>query len=227
MDITHDIARRLRNAYSTGAIAPLRDALAPDDAVGAYAVQAVNTAYWIDAGQRVVGKKVGLTSKAVQVQLGVDQPDFGVLFDDMALAHDDILDMSLLLQPKAEVEVALILGDNVDIADATPEDVARATLAVAPAIEIVDSRIADWKITLADTVADNGSSAAFVLGDERHRGRPLRMRHGAGAEWGGRVDRRGRRLPRPSAQRRRLAGADAGRRGNAAGRWRHHPDGRP
>jgi len=130
-------------------------------------VQAINTNYWQQAGRRVVGRKVGLTAKVVQAQLGVDQPDFGVLFDDMAIPDGGVLRPSQVLQPKAEAEVALILGSDIDAADATAETMAAAVKAAVAAIEIVDSRIADWKITFADTVADNGSSAFFVLGRDQ------------------------------------------------------------
>ncbi|MBI2739962.1 MAG: fumarylacetoacetate hydrolase family protein [Rhodospirillales bacterium] len=160
-------AQRLRNAYKSGPIAPLRDALEPTDIDGAYQVQAINTEYWRASGRRIVGRKIGLTAKAVQAQLGVSQPDFGVLFDDMALPNRGELSSRKVLQPKAEAEVALILGSDLAKGDATAEDVAAATRYAAAAIEIVDSRIADWKITFADTVADNGSSAYFVLGDEK------------------------------------------------------------
>lgn len=161
------VAARLRAAYAEGAVPPLRDVLAPTDAAAAYAVQAINTKFWQQAGRRVVGRKVGLTAKAVQAQLGVDQPDFGVLFDDMAIPDGGVLRPAQVLQPKAEAEVALILGSDVDAADATAETVAAAVKGVVAAIEIVDSRIADWKITFADTVADNGSSAFFVLGTDQ------------------------------------------------------------
>lgn len=160
-------AERLRNAYKSGAIAPLRDVLDPTDIDGAYQVQAINTEYWRAKGRRIVGRKIGLTAKAVQTQLGVSQPDFGVLFDDMALANGSALSASVMLQPKAEAEVALILGRDLTKADATSDDVAAATEYAVAAIEIVDSRIADWKITFADTVADNGSSAYFILSDEK------------------------------------------------------------
>jgi 2-keto-4-pentenoate hydratase len=161
------LAARLRAAYTDGPVAPLREGLAPTDAAGAYAVQAINTAFWKAAGRRVVGRKVGLTAKAVQTQLGVDQPDFGVLFDDMAIADGGVLPASRVLQPKAEAEVALVLGRDLAKPDATIVDVAAATDHVAAAIEIVDSRIADWKISFADTVADNGSSAFYVLSATR------------------------------------------------------------
>lgn len=160
------IARRLREAYTKGPIPPLRDWLAPTDATGAYAVQAINTRFWEAQGRRIVGRKAGLTAEAVQKQLGVDQPDFGVLFDDMRIADGEQLDPGRCIQAKAEAEIAFVLGADLPSADASPADVAAAIASVHAAIEIVDSRIADWKITFADTVADNGSSAFFVLADE-------------------------------------------------------------
>jgi 2-keto-4-pentenoate hydratase len=163
------LALRLREAYSRGAVEPLRDGLAPTDVETAYAIQTINTALWRDQGRKIVGRKIGLTSKAVQVQLGVDQPDYGVLFDDMAIADGGVLPASRVLQPKAEAEVALVLARDLDKPDAEAADIIAATDHARAAIEIVDSRIADWKITFADTVADNGSSAFFVLGDERRK----------------------------------------------------------
>lgn len=160
-------AQHLRAAYAGQPIAPLRDWLDPTDAAGAYAVQAENTRFWQKQGRRIVGRKVGLTAAAVQKQLGVDQPDFGVLFDDMELADGGVLTRPLI-QPKAEAEVALILGADLTGPDINRAAVELAVASVCAAIEIVDSRIAEWKITFADTVADNGSSAMFVLGSERH-----------------------------------------------------------
>ena len=165
--IRQEMATRLRRAYSTSPVPPLRDGLEPTDAEGAYAVQAANTAHWVAEGRRIVGRKVGLTAKAVQVQLGVDQPDFGVLFDDMEIRDGDYLPASRVLQPKAEAEIAIILSADLDGPDITRADVEAAVGEVVAAIEIVDSRIADWKITFADTVADNGSSAFYVLGTPR------------------------------------------------------------
>jgi 2-keto-4-pentenoate hydratase len=165
-----DLARRLRDAYADGAVAPMRDGLEPTDADGAYAVQGINTRFWQAQGRRIVGRKAGLTAKAVQVQLGVDQPDFGVLFEDMRVADGGTLDPAKCLQPKAEAEIAFVLAADLPSAQTTPADVAAAVGTVHAAIEIVDSRIADWKITFADTVADNGSSAFFVLAD---KGLPL------------------------------------------------------
>jgi 2-keto-4-pentenoate hydratase len=159
-------ARLLRDAYAKGAIPPLRDWLEPTDAAGAYGVQAINTRFWESQGRRIVGRKAGLTAKAVQAQLGVDQPDFGVLFEDMRVADGGRLDPAKCLQPKAEAEIAFVLGADLPSPETTVEDVAAAVATVHAAIEIVDSRIADWKITFADTVADNGSSAFFVLAEQ-------------------------------------------------------------
>lgn len=165
---SHDaLAATLRDAYAGQVIAPMRDGLTPDDVEGAYAVQSINTAFWQSQGRKIVGRKIGLTSPAVQKQLGVDQPDFGVLFDDMAVADGERVNSSRLIQPKVEAEVAIVLANDLNEGDCTPEQVAAAAEYAVTAIEIVDSRIADWKITFADTVADNGSSALFVLGKER------------------------------------------------------------
>ena len=167
--VVERIAQRLRDAYGGEVVPPLRDLLQPTDVDGAYAAQAVNTKFWQAQGRKIVGRKIGLTAKAVQQQLGVDQPDFGVLFADMQIEDGGTLAASKVIQPKVEAEVALILGRDLDEADATPDDVFAAADCAVAAIEIVDSRIADWKITFADTVADNGSSAFFVLGQERKK----------------------------------------------------------
>jgi 2-keto-4-pentenoate hydratase len=164
MDKLQQLAERLRNAYTAETVAPLRDGLSPTDAESAYAIQSINTRFWSTQGRRIVGRKIGLTAKAVQAQLGVDQPDYGVLFDDMAIEDGGTLLRSRVLQPKAEAEVALILAHDLPNPSASLHDVIAATAYALPAIEIVDSRIADWKITFADTVADNGSSAFYVLG---------------------------------------------------------------
>jgi len=158
-----EAARRLREAYGGEAIAPLREAVTPHDAEGAYAIQSINTRFWEANGRVRAGCKVGLTAKVVQAQLGVDQPDFGILFNDMEISDGGVLPLSSALQPKAEAEIAFILrsdltGDRIDVAT-----VSDAIGGVMAAIEIVDSRIADWKISFADTVADNGSSAFYVL----------------------------------------------------------------
>lgn len=167
MSALEKIAARLRGAYAGGPIAPLRDALQAGDGRAAYEVQAINTRYWQSQGRQIIGRKIGLTSKQVQAQLGVDQPDFGVLFDDMAIPDAGVLRSARVLQPKAEAEIALVLERDVDLQEVTPEQIAAATAYAVTAIEIVDSRIANWKITFADTVADNGSAAFFVLGTNK------------------------------------------------------------
>lgn len=163
----NEAADRLRAAYRGPPIPPLRSYLDPTDIAGAYAVQAANTRYWEGSGRQVVGRKIGLTAKAVQKQLGVDQPDFGVLFEDMEIADGGVLLRSAVLQPKAEAEVAFIVGSDIKDPNASREQVEASLSAAMVAIEIVDSRIEDWRITFADTVADNGSSAFFTLGRDR------------------------------------------------------------
>lgn len=162
-------ASRLRAAYAGRPIAPLRSVLEPTDQDGAYFIQRLNTEHWLAEGRRISGRKIGLTAEAVQRQLGVDQPDYGVLFADMEIEDGGVLDSKLVLQPKAEAEVAFVLGKDLDAPGATAGEVAAAVDYAVAAIEIVDSRIADWKITFADTVADNGSSSHYVLGQERRR----------------------------------------------------------
>ncbi len=112
----------------------------------------------------VVGRKIGLTSLAVQRQMCVDRPDFGVLFADMAINDDDDIAAQRLIQPRVEAEIAFVVGRDLPERPVTVADVLRAVDFVVPAIEIVDSRIADWDIAILDTVADNASSGCFVLG---------------------------------------------------------------
>ncbi len=118
-------------------------------------------------GERVVGKKIGVTSKAVQDMLGVHQPDFGFLTDRMHIAGDIDVDAKALIAPRAEAEIAFILKDSLAGPGVTAADVLAATDSIAPCFEIVDSRIADWKISIVDTVADNASCGVFVLGEQR------------------------------------------------------------
>ena len=118
-------------------------------------------------GERVVGKKIGVTSKAVQDMLGVHQPDFGFLTDWMHVEGDIDVDAKALIAPRAEAEIAFILKDSLVGPGVTASDVIAATEAIAPCFEIVDSRIADWKIAIVDTVADNASCGVFVLGEAR------------------------------------------------------------
>lgn len=132
----------------------------------AYAVAAMNTSRRLENGDRIIGKKVGLTSKVVQQQLGVDQPDFGMLFASMEFMDGDEIPMEKLIQPKAEAEIAFIVGR--DLTQECPswgEFLAALDYAL-PALEIVDSAIANWQLTLVDTVADNASCGLFVLGHQ-------------------------------------------------------------
>lgn len=147
----------------------VRDLIGTDDLTAAYAVQQGLVRRRLAAGVQVVGRKIGATSEAVQQQLGVDQPDFGYLLSDMNVSGAGRISMSTLVQPRVEAEVAFVLARDVDPADESEItlDLVRDAVDVAlPALEIVDSRIADWDIEFTDTVADNASSGLFVVGRE-------------------------------------------------------------
>jgi 2-keto-4-pentenoate hydratase len=171
MSVTEAVAA-LRKAYETGVpCPPLRGTLLPTgDVETAYAVQRAQLAEWVAAGRRPVGAKIGLTNPAVQRQLGVDQPDFGVLLADLAVPDGGEVPLRGLLQPKVEAEVAFVLGADLPYEQVTSVDVIRAVDHLLPAIEIADSRVADWDISIVDTVADNASSGRYVLGT-----RPVRL----------------------------------------------------
>jgi len=161
-------AERLHGALvANRPCAPVRDLIGERDITLAYAVQQQLNAHRLAAGARVVGRKIGATSHAVQQQLGVDTPDLGVLFDDMEYDATAPVDISGLLQPKVEGEIAFVLRE--DLADGALDlgQVAAAVEYAVAAIEICDSRIADWDISFADTVADNASAGGYVLGTER------------------------------------------------------------
>ncbi|MGH6625215.1 MAG: 2-keto-4-pentenoate hydratase [Burkholderiaceae bacterium] len=132
----------------------------------AYAVAEINTRAQLAAGRRIVGLKVGLTAKAVQQQLGVDQPDFGVLLDDMEFLNGQDVPTSRLMQPKVEAEIAFVVGRDLGGSSPSYAEFMAAIAHALPAIEIVDSAIIDWKISLVDTVADNASCGLYVLGDQ-------------------------------------------------------------
>ncbi len=159
------VADKIFEAHRLGKpCAPVRD-LFPEGALDhAYAAQEINTRRWLDSGRRLVGRKIGLTSLAVQKQLGVDQPDYGMLFDDMAIPDGWEIGRKQLIQPKVEAEVAFVLERDLDQERLTIADVLRAVAFALPAIEVVDSRISDWKIGILDTIADNASSGLYVLG---------------------------------------------------------------
>jgi 2-keto-4-pentenoate hydratase len=143
---------------------PVRPLLEPLGIDGAYAVQQLLINDRLDAGQRIVGHKIGLTSVSVQKQLGVDQPDYGVLTNAMEYGDLEEIPVSNFIQPKVEAEIAFILDRNLDMESISLAEVIRSVAYAVPAIEVVDSRIRDWKISIFDTIADNASSAAFVLG---------------------------------------------------------------
>ena len=159
------LAAELRTAEQSGVpTAPIRARMPDDDGETAYAVQRANSQARVAAGARIIGRKIGLTAKAVQAQLGVDQPDFGTLYSDMIYGDDEEIPWSRLQQPKAEAEVALVLARPVVAHDCTLIELISAVAYVLPAIEVVGSRIAGWDIKFNDTVADNASSSAVVLG---------------------------------------------------------------
>ena len=173
-------ARRLWEAEASTPCTPVRDLIGTEDLDAAYAVQELSTARALKQGRRIVGRKIGLTSPAVQKQLGVDRPDFGMLFADMAAGEGLPIAADRTMQPKIEAEIALILGADLPQVDPTVADIVMATAYAVPALEVVGSRIADWDIRITDTIADNASSGLFVLGGPA---RPLAgLDLGAGAK---------------------------------------------
>jgi 2-keto-4-pentenoate hydratase len=158
-----DAADRLHLAAERGTpCAPVSDLISTP--AEAYAAQEINTERKLTSGARLVGRKIGLTSAAVQRQLGVSQPDYGMLFADMAVDEGADVPLGRLLQPKVEAEIAFVLGRDLPHDDTTVAETMRAIEYAVAAIEVVDSRIADWKIGFVDTVADNASSGLFVIG---------------------------------------------------------------
>lgn len=159
-------AHALAEAERSGRyIAPLRETYEALSIEDAYAIQRFNTDRRLASGRRVVGRKIGLTSVAVQKQLGVDRPDFGTLFDDMGYCDGEPIRASRLTQPKIEAEIAFVIGRDIRVPNPGQLDVLNAVDYALPALEIVGSRIANWNIRIADTVADNASSSAYVLGN--------------------------------------------------------------
>lgn len=136
----------------------------------AYQIQLETIKRKLEEGQKIVGKKIGLTSLAMQNLLGVDEPDYGHLLDSMVIENGQTISMQQVLQPKVEAEIAFILKKELRGPNVTSLDVLQATEYIVPALEIVDSRIKDWKIKLQDTIADNASSGLYVLG-----GKPTRI----------------------------------------------------
>ena len=160
-----DYAAKLRQAQATKTpISPLRDDIGEHNEELAYAIQQVNTNHKLVDGARIVGKKIGLTSIKVQEQFGISTPDFGILFDDMEVLNGLSLPISEVMQPKIEGELAFVLGGSLDNDKLTIVDIINSIDYVLPSLEIVGSRIDNWNIRIADTVADNASASHYVLG---------------------------------------------------------------
>lgn len=159
------VASELRRAEAERvAISPLTTTYPEITVEDAYKIQLENVTVRLAEGRKVIGKKIGLTSKGMQRLLGVGEPDYGHLLEDMLIVEGEPCRRNELIYPRIEGELAFILKDTLKGPGITIADVYRATEGVMPAFEIVDSRIVDWKIKLADTVADNASSARLVLG---------------------------------------------------------------
>src|SRR3954470_14650582 len=164
---TAAVDRLERAAHTRVPCDPVRDLIGADDIDLAYAVQRQLTERRLAEGARIVGRKIALTSPAVQRQLGVDRPDFGVLFADMDVSRLPAVPSGRLLQPRTEAEVAFVLAEDLGEGSFDAAQVRAAVAYAVAALEIVDSRIAGWDITFGDTVADNASSGLFVLGERR------------------------------------------------------------
>jgi 2-keto-4-pentenoate hydratase len=169
-ELAADLAQAER---SREPIAPLTSAYPDIDVVDAYEIQLINIRQRVAEGARVLGHKVGLSSLAMQQMMGVDEPDYGHLLDEMQVFEDTPVKAGRYLSPRVEVEVGFILAADLPGAGCTEDDVLAATEALVPSIELIDTRITDWKIALCDTIADNASSAGFVLGEARVSPRDL------------------------------------------------------
>ena len=170
--LTTDVRTEIADALAVAErdrtpIDPLTDRYPDIDVVDAYEIQLLNIRRRLADGARVVGHKVGLSSKAMQQMMNVDEPDYGHLLADMEVFQDVPVVADRYCVPRVEVEVGFVLGADLPGEECTEADVLAATTAFAPSIELIDSRIRDWKIKLADTISDNASSAGWVLGTER------------------------------------------------------------
>ncbi len=160
-------ARLWRAELGREPIAPLTGVHPEMDVVDAYEIQLINIRQRVGAGARVLGHKVGLSSPAMQQMMGVDEPDYGHLLDEMQVFEETPVKAGNYLYPRVEVEVGFVLAADLPGGGCTEDDVLAATEALVPSIELIDTRITDWKIALCDTIADNASSAGFVLGAGR------------------------------------------------------------
>ncbi len=158
------LAERLREARNTGVpIEPISKVIGTSDHDAAYFIQNINTNYKLHEDVRIIGRKIGLTSKRVQAQIGVTEPDYGILFNDMEILNGSQVSMSQLMQPKVEAEIVFVLKNDLKMENMVLTDVINAIDYVLGSIEIVGSRIRDWQIAITDTIADNASSSHFVL----------------------------------------------------------------
>jgi 2-keto-4-pentenoate hydratase len=158
-------ARRLRQVWQDGELcAPVRDLIGLEDIEAAYAVQSLNIAQWQAEGRLLMGRKIGATSQAIQEMMGVDYPDFGMLFSDMQVENGTTVPLLNLHQPFVEAEFAVVLKQDLNTMQLTLDDVAQAIDYVLPAIEIIGSRVAGWDLKMPDTIADNASASHFVIG---------------------------------------------------------------
>lgn len=169
MSAIEETAAKLRAAYAPGApIAPIHDAFKEGDLESAYAIQTANHRYWLDHGRRLVGRKIGLTAKALQKQWGVDHPMYGMLYADVDMS-DGVIDRTRLNAPRMEAEIAIVLQRDLPHPRLTLAEIMSAVDYAVPAFEVADSRIADWKFGIVDIIADNGANGAFVLGSTPRR----------------------------------------------------------
>ncbi|QDQ91340.1 2-keto-4-pentenoate hydratase [Rhodococcus sp. WB9] len=161
-------AHLLRNAEQSRApIDPLTTVFPDIDVVDAYEIALLNIRARLAAGETVYGHKVGLSSEVMQKMMGVDEPDYGHLLSSMVHAEGTPIDTARFCYPRIEVEIGYVLGETLPGEGCTEADVLAATEYIVPSIELIDSRITDWKIGLADTIADNASSAGVILGAGR------------------------------------------------------------
>ncbi len=160
-------AKRLRDADETKVpCAPVRDLIGAEDIAAAYAVQQINSNLRLESGAKVIGHKIGLTAPVVQKRFSIDQPDFGLLWHDTEVLNGGEISVSALMQPKAEAEIAFVLGKDLNKEMLTSIDILNAVEYAVAAIEIVGSRIENWDIKITDTIADNASGSHWVIGHQ-------------------------------------------------------------
>jgi len=177
-DLHVTIAQELESArVSRNALAPLSERWPEMSVADAYAIQQLGLQQRLTGGAHLRGRKIGLTARPMQKQLGVDQPDYGYLLDDMVFSDGATLAAATWIAPRVEPELAFIMGRRLEGPGVTAAEVLRATEFVLPALELIDSRIANWKIKLVDTIADNASSAAVILGGNPILPSAVNLRH--------------------------------------------------